>query len=62
MQWCNNMSAQIKGADLAKDVLEAEEQVEMHNERKVCNFCNLCNTNYYSFFLLFSLLFFKNSV
>ena len=29
------MIAQIKGTELAKDVLEAEEQVEMHQERKV---------------------------
>ena len=29
------MISQIKGTELAKDVLESEEQVEMHQERKV---------------------------
>ena len=33
--WCQNMMTSMTTGDLAKDVLEAEEQLEMHNERKV---------------------------
>ena len=35
INWCNNLVTSMNSGELAKDVIEAEDLLEVHNQRKV---------------------------